>query len=104
MREEHQYVESEELSRQLIDIMRRLYGVYDSRTAEASFELGTVLALEGKRDEAIAVLGEAVAHGLQREQLTALRTDASFTSLRDSDGFKAVVADAGRRAGAAKPE
>ena len=104
LRDEHRYADAEELSRQLVEIMRRVYGVDDIRTADASYELGTVLALEGKPDEAIAVLGGAVEHGLQREKLTAMQTDASFKSLRNSAGFKAVVADARRRASTSKPE
>jgi hypothetical protein len=104
LREEHRYAEAEELSRQLVDIMRRVHGVDDRRTAAASYELGTVLALEGKPEEAITVLGDAVEHGLPREQLTAMQTDASFKSLRNSAGFKAVVADARRRVSASKPE
>ncbi len=68
------------------------------------YELGAVLAVEGKPEEAVAVLGDAVAHGLAREQLAAMQTDASFKSLRNSADFKAVVADARRRASASKPE
>jgi eukaryotic-like serine/threonine-protein kinase len=95
---------AEELSRQLVELMRRVYGVDDIRTAASSYELGTVLALEGKAEEAIAVLGDAVEHGLRREKLTAMQTDASLKSLRNSAGFKAVVADARRRVSASKPE
>jgi hypothetical protein len=104
LKDEHRYVEAEELSRQLVEIMRRLHGVADARTAEASYELGTVLALEGKPDDAVAALGDAVEHGLPREKLTAMQTDATLKSLRNSAGFKAVVADARRRASASKPE
>ena len=104
LREEHQYAEAEVLSRQLVDIMRRIYGADDGRTAAASYELGTVLALEGKPDEAIAVLGDAVEHGLPRETFTAMQTDASLKSLRNRASFKAIVADGQRRAGASKPE
>ena len=104
LKEEHRYADAEELSRQLVEIMRRVYGVDDNRTADDSYELGTVLALEGKPEEAIAVLGDAVTHGLPREQLAAMPTDASLKSLRNSAGFKAVVADARRRASASKPE
>ena len=104
LREEHRFGEAEELSRQLVEIMRRVYGVDDRRTADASYELGTVLALEGKSDDAVAALGDAVEHGLTREKLTALQTDASLQSLRNSAGFRALAADVRRRAGTSKPE
>ena len=104
LREEHQYGESEELSRQLVEIMRRNDGAADARTADASYELSMVLALEGKSEEAVGVLGDAVEHGLSRERLVELPSDVSFKSLRNSAGFKAVVADATRRAAASKPE
>jgi len=84
--------------------MRRVYGADDVRTAAESYELGRVLALERKPDEAIAVLGDSVEQGLPRDKLTAMQSDASLKSLHDSAGFKAVVANAMRRASGSKPK
>jgi non-specific serine/threonine protein kinase/serine/threonine-protein kinase len=97
LREEHQYAESEALSRQLLDGTRRLYGADDPRTADASYDLAMVLALQGKQDEAIGALEDAVSHGLKAEKISAIQTEPNFKSLRGRAGFKALVADTKQR-------
>ena len=99
------YADAEELARQILGITRRVFGTDDIRTADTAYELGTLLAIQGKPDEAISVLGDAVQHGLGREKLVAMQTDVDLKSLRSDPGFKTVVADARRRATtASKPE
>jgi serine/threonine protein kinase/TolA-binding protein len=98
---QHRYAEAEELARQILDITRRVSGPENPRTADAGYQLGTVLAAQGKDDEATSVLADAVQHGLAREKLVALQTDADLKSLRSTAGFKAVVTDAKRRAATA---
>jgi non-specific serine/threonine protein kinase/serine/threonine-protein kinase len=99
LKEERLYAESESLSRQLLLVMQRIYGADDFKTADAAYELATTLALAGKQDEAITTLADAVAHGLRRERIASIQTDANFTSLRGRAGFKALVAAAAQRAG-----
>ncbi|HEY7285734.1 MAG TPA: serine/threonine-protein kinase [Vicinamibacterales bacterium] len=93
LNEEHRYAESEVLSRQLIATMQKIYGVNDARTADASYALAMTLAMNGQQDEAVAVLGDAAAHGLKPERISEMQTEASFKSLRGTAGFKALVAD-----------
>jgi hypothetical protein len=57
-----------------------------------------VLAMEGKHTDAIAMLGDAIRHGLRREKLVALQTDAVWKPLRGEPGFNALVDEAKRRA------
>ena len=52
---------------------------------------------QGKQDESIGVLADAVSHGLKAEKISAIQTDPNFKSLRGSAGFKALVADTKRR-------
>ena len=95
---ERKFAEAEPLARQLVDVSRRVFGPEDSRTADVQYAIGAVLALEGRRDEAIAALDEAVKHGLARGKLTSIEGDADLKSLRGDDRFKALVADAKKRA------
>ena len=97
---ERKFADEEPLARQLLDVSRRVFGAEDGRTAEAAYELGAVLALERRPDEAIAILNEAVQHGLGRDKLAALEADADLKSLRGDTRFRALVVDAKRRAAA----
>ena len=95
---EHHFVDAEGLARGILDINRRLFGRDDGRAADAAYNLAIVLAGQGRRDDAIAVLGDAVEHGLRSERLVAMQTEDDLRSLRNSPSFKAVVTDARRRA------
>ena len=78
-------------------------GVDDNRTADAWYQLGTVLALQGKSEEAIAfsrVRSSIGCRGTARREAH----DSSLRPLCNSAGFKTVVADARRRASASKLE
>jgi eukaryotic-like serine/threonine-protein kinase len=97
---EHKYAEGEQLARQIVELKRRVFGPDDVRTADAVYDLGHFLVLLGKKEEAIPVLRQAVDHGLRRESLLDVQTDADFNSLRADPRFKAIVADAKQRAAA----
>jgi len=96
----HRYAEAERFARQILEIKRRVFGPDDISTADAAYDLGAFLAIEGKRDEAISVLGHVVDHGLRREGFTDIQTNPAMKSLRGDPRFEAIVADAKQRAAA----
>jgi non-specific serine/threonine protein kinase/serine/threonine-protein kinase len=95
---EHHYGDAEAIGREILEHTRHAFGPDHVKTAEAGYDLGTALVTNGKRDEAIAVLGEAVRHGLRREKLAELQTDARWKPLRGEPGFTAILDEAKRRA------
>ncbi|MGH9143387.1 MAG: tetratricopeptide repeat protein, partial [Vicinamibacterales bacterium] len=88
---EHRYADAEASAREILDIRRRLSGRDDAKAADAAYNLAIVLAGEGKRNDAVAVLGGAVQHGLRREKLVGIQGDSDLAPLRSSAGFKALV-------------
>jgi hypothetical protein len=49
-------------------------------------------ALQGKRDEAIIALGDALAHGLRSSEAAGIGEDEDFKSLHGDPRFEALVA------------
>jgi non-specific serine/threonine protein kinase/serine/threonine-protein kinase len=88
------YPEAESLARELVAGSRRAFTAPDSRTGDAEYSLATVLAREGKRDEAVAALHDATAQGVSNETLTKLAADPALMSLARDAGFKTGVIDA----------
>ncbi len=88
---EHRYADAEAPAREILAVRRRLSGRDDAKAADAAYNLAIVLAGEGKRDDAVAVLGEAVQHGLRREKLIGMPGDRDLAPLRSSAAFKALV-------------
>jgi eukaryotic-like serine/threonine-protein kinase len=105
LQKQQKYAEGETLARQIIDIERRAFGASDARTADTVYDLGSFLAAQGRREETISVLEDAVHHGLRPERLAMLSTDPDFKSLHSEPGFKALVVEATQRAAATtKPQ
>src|SRR5580658_2157837 len=62
---EGHFGEAERLARQARDAQRRVLGPDDPDTATSTYNLGSIIAMSGHRgDEALALLKEAVDHGL----------------------------------------
>jgi hypothetical protein len=101
-REGH-YGEAEKLLRETYDTRRRVLGRDHLDTAETAESLAKLDALEGRRNEALAMLSEAVDHGLAPGKKQALSTEPELKSLHGDPRFEALVAKAaGGSAGAAK--
>jgi eukaryotic-like serine/threonine-protein kinase len=86
--EEGRYAEAEKMQRSTLDIQRRVLGPDHPATINSTYNLACYAALSGKRDEALALLGEVVAHG---ESLQIL-TDSDLKSLHGDPRFEALIA------------
>jgi hypothetical protein len=98
---EGQYGESEKLLREAYDTSFRVLGRDHHDTAEAAYDLGTLYAAEGKKEEAIATLTGAVDHGLLPRWDVEMGTDPLLKSLKGEPAFEALVVDARQHAGSA---
>ena len=65
-------------------------------------DLASILALSGKRDEALSVMREAVDHGLPPGGNLQIEDDPDFKALHGDPRFDALVAHAKERAAAAQ--
>ena len=98
---EGQYGEAEKLLREAYDTSLRVLGRDHHDTAEAAYDLGTLYAAEGKKEEAIATLTGAVDHGLQPRGDLEILTDPMLKSLKGDPAFEALLVDARQHAGSA---
>jgi eukaryotic-like serine/threonine-protein kinase len=93
----HRYPEAEKLYRQTLEIQRRILGPDHPETAGTKYNLACNLALSGHREEAMAVLRDAMDHGLGRRDALGLAQDSDLHSLHGDPRFAAIVADAKKR-------
>jgi non-specific serine/threonine protein kinase/serine/threonine-protein kinase len=84
------YTEAERLYREIIVVESRVLGPEHPDTANAKYNLACNLALRGRRDEALAVLRDAVEHGLRAN--VNIEQDTDFKSLRTDRRFAAILA------------
>jgi eukaryotic-like serine/threonine-protein kinase len=99
--EEH-YAEAAKMERQVLDAHLRTPGVGDRITADDRYNLAGFLAYDGKREEALSLLGEAIDHGLGSETLLGMEKDTDLDPLHADPRFVALVARARERAVAQK--
>jgi eukaryotic-like serine/threonine-protein kinase len=90
--------EAETLLRQTEELQARVYGPDSPKTAKSTYVLGAWAALRGDRDASLALLRQAVEHGLAAADLQNMEADADLKSLRGDPRFAALVADARARA------
>jgi eukaryotic-like serine/threonine-protein kinase len=100
--DEHRYGDAEKMERQVLDAHIRTSGLADRVTADDRYTLACYLAQEGKREEALSLLGEAIDHGLVPETLLGMEKDDDLDPLHDDPRFVALVARARERAVAQK--
>ena len=98
---EGHYPEAEKILREAYDTRLRVLGRDHHDTAESAYDLGTLYAVEGKKEEAIAMLTSAVDHGLLPKKDLDMATDPLLKSLKRDPAFDALAADARRHAGSA---
>ena len=94
------YSEAGKLARENVAVELRLTGPDSRDVARATYSLACVLALEGKKDEALSTLGEAIDRGLDPDTALAIAKDTDLKSLFDDPGFNVLVARAKERAAA----
>jgi serine/threonine protein kinase/Tfp pilus assembly protein PilF len=97
---EQRYAESERVYRETLERLRRALGAEHPDVASAAYDLACVLALEGKRDEALSNLETSVEHALNKEKRQSLERDGDFESLHGDPRFQALAASSRQRAAA----
>ena len=98
---EGRYAEAEKSWQQLREVQRRVFGPEDVQTAVSTYNLACVAAHEGKRDEALSLLREAIDHGIPPSLGLGIESDSDLQSLHGDPRFDAVVAHAKEHAAAA---
>jgi len=98
--EEGRYADAEEMMRDTLNVSRRVLGPENPDTAASIYSLGSIALRTGKRDEALADLGQAVDHGLPPNLDLGIETDPDLKALHGDARFAALVAHAKERAAA----
>jgi non-specific serine/threonine protein kinase/serine/threonine-protein kinase len=96
------YAEAEKLERQTLDIQRRVLGPRHPETLSSAYNLACFAARNGKRDEALAELRDAVDNGLRADLDLGMEKDPDLKSLHGDPRFDELVAHAKERAAAAR--
>jgi eukaryotic-like serine/threonine-protein kinase len=86
--DEGRYAEAEQMQRNTLNIQRRVLGPDHPATINSTYNLACYAALSGKRDEALALLADVVAHG----QSLQILTDSDLKSLHGDPRFEALAA------------
>jgi len=86
----HRYAEAEKLYRQTLAIQQRVLGLAHPDTANTKYNMACSFALQGRRDEALSMLRDAVDHGLRAN--VNIEQDTDFQSLHGDPRFAAIVA------------
>src|SRR6266481_5545877 len=100
--EEGKYAQAEVTFSQLLEIERRVNGPGSPGAASAKYNWACLEARQGNKDKAMALLSDAVDHGLPPYFASGMGRDAGLTSLHDDPRFIAMVADVKKRAAATK--
>ena len=101
LKDEGQYAEAERLFRETNDIQRRVLGPESSDTADTAYNLACLMAVQGRREEAISLLREAVDHGLRPAVDLEIEKDTDLKSLHGDPRFVRLVVHAKERAAVA---
>jgi len=92
LKKEKRFPESEKLYRQALEGRMHVLGAGHPDTASSAYALARVLALEGKRDDALTNLQFAANHALGADTRTGLESDADLKSLHGDPRFDVLVA------------
>ena len=92
MEDEGHYADAEKLDRETLVIKRRVLGPEHPDTAISTYNLGCFVAHQGRRDEAITLLEQAVEHGLPGWVILGMDKDPDLKSLHGDPRFEALVA------------
>ena len=95
--------EAEKLCRETLEIRSRVLGPEHRDTATSKYELAGLLARQGRKDEALATLRDAVDHGLPAGTDLYIDQEDDFQSLHGDPRFVGLLAHAKERGAAEKP-
>jgi len=108
LNKEGRYAEAEKLARETREIDRRIYGPGSESEALSTYILGVAALGQGKPDEALLHLRDAVDHGLNPSgsigtpSLLGIEADPDLKALHGNPRFAALVAHAKERAAEAQ--
>jgi serine/threonine protein kinase len=100
---EKHYPQAETLCHELRDARAHVLGPDAPLTAVATYDLGALAALQARPAQALALLREAVDHGLSPHFALAMEEDDDLKSLHGDRRFIALIAHAKKHAEALKP-
>jgi eukaryotic-like serine/threonine-protein kinase len=89
-----QYAEAEKVQRDTLEVQQRVFGPNHPETAGSMYNLACLAARQGHRDEALALLGEAIDHGLAPNVAMAIDKDGDLQGLQGDPRFNAIIAHA----------
>jgi hypothetical protein len=90
--------EAEKIFRRNLEIQRRTLGEDNPDTSLSLYNVGAVKAHQGRKEEAVAALREAVDHGLIPALDLGMDSDPDLKNLHGDPRFDALVAHAKTRA------
>ena len=90
LNEEGRYREAQKLEREALDTQRRMFGSENFDTATTTYYLACSMALKGDKDQAFALLGQAVLHAMP-EIDAAIEDEPGFKSLHGDPRFSKLV-------------
>ncbi len=90
LNEEGRYTEAEKLEREALDTQRMMFGAENFDTATSTYYLAGTMALTGKKNLALVLLKQAVAHAMP-EIYSSIEIDPDFKSLHGDPRFAALV-------------
>jgi tetratricopeptide (TPR) repeat protein len=96
------YEEAEKMSRDLLDLERRVLGPDRPETAETTYSLASMKAKQGQTEEALSLLRQAIDHGLLPREALGIGEDPELTALHGDPRFAALVSHAKERVAAQK--
>lgn len=96
------YKEAEALYRETLAIQKRVLGADDPYTADTIYNLGCLAAVQGRTQQALSWLSEAVDHGLRSGVVLNMEQDEDLKSLLGDPRFTALIAHAKARAAPAQ--
>ena len=100
---EGRYNDAEKLERQTLQGQQRVLGPNHPDTAMSTYNLGGIALHKGKPDQALALLREAVDHGLAPNIAVNMEKDPDLSALYKDPRFAALVLHAKDVAAAHKP-
>jgi tetratricopeptide (TPR) repeat protein len=89
-----QFAEAEDLQKDNLERLRRLYGAHDANTSDAAYNLACMYALQGRREEALASLEQSIQYGLLIREGLHVSDDEDLKSLHGDPRFEALAAEA----------